>query len=174
MSFPTGPHEEERLQALLETGALDPKPDPVLDALCAEARQHFDVPMCLVSLLDRTSQRIKAAQGLEPGDTPRDLAFCNYTILSDEVFVVEDALADERFRQNPYVTGEPHIRFYAGAPLIFMKNIRLGAFCLLDRKPRTFSRGDKAELRLFADRAVREIAEREMAVAKRVEPRPGG
>jgi GAF domain-containing protein len=75
--------------------------------------------------------------------------------------VVPDALADERFKDNPFVTGAPFIRFYAGAPLIFLENIRLGAFCLLDTKPRAFSRGDRAELQLFADRVVAEIAAQE-------------
>jgi len=158
MSFPTGPHEEERLRTLLETGALDAAADPVLDMICEEARQHFEVSICALTLLDKARQRIKAAQGLEPGETPRDVAFCNYTILSDEVFVIEDALADDRVRDNPLVTGAPFIRFYAGAPLIFLTNIRLGALCLIDTKPRSFSRGDKAELQLFADRAVRQIA----------------
>jgi GAF domain-containing protein len=161
MSFPTGPHEEERLQALLETGALGPNPDPALDKICEEVRESFGVPMCTVTLLDRARQRIKAAQGLEAGETPRDVAFCNYTIMSDEVFVVEDALANERFRNNPFVTGAPYIRFYAGAPLILLKNIRLGALCLLDTKPRSFSSGDKAELQLFADRVAQEIATQE-------------
>ena len=162
MSFPIGPDEDERLKVLLETGALDPKQDPVLDSLCEEVRQHFGVPMCTITLLDRARQQIRAAQGLETGDTPRNAAFCNYTILSDEVFVVSDALADDRFRDNPFVTGAPFLRFYAGAPLIFLKNIRLGALCLLDTKPRSFSRGDKAELQLFAERAVQEIGAREL------------
>ncbi len=89
-------------------------------------------------------------------------ADCNYTILGDEVFVVDDDLADDRFKDNPFVTDAPYIRFYAGAPLIFLKNIRLGALCLLDTKPRSFSRGDKAELQLFADRIVKEIAAQEL------------
>ncbi|WP_201862788.1 GAF domain-containing protein [Microvirga soli] len=158
MSFPIGPNEAERLKTLLETGALDATVDPALDRICQEARQYFDAPICTLTLLDKARQRIKAAQGLETGETPRDAAFCNYTILSDEVFVVEDALADERFRDNPFVTGTPFVRFYAGAPLIFLKDIRLGALCLIDTKPRSFSRGDKAELKLYADRAVRHIA----------------
>ncbi|MBL0406475.1 GAF domain-containing protein [Microvirga aerilata] len=162
MSFPISPDEDERLKVLLETGALDPQQDPVLDSLCEEVRQHFGVPMCTITLLDRARQQIRAAQGLETGDTPRNAAFCNYTILSDEVFVVSDALADDRFRDNPFVTGAPFLRFYAGAPLIFLKNIRLGALCLLDTKPRSFSRGDKAELQLFAERAVQKIAAREL------------
>ena len=164
MFFPTGPHEEERLRTLLETGALEAKHDPALEQLCDEARRAFDVPMCTVTLIDKARQQIKAAQGLERGETPRNIAFCNYTILSDEVFVVADALADDRFKDNPFVTGAPFIRFYAGAPLIFLKNIRLGAFCVLDTKPHTFSRGDRAELQLFADRAVAQIAAREHAM----------
>jgi GAF domain-containing protein len=162
MSFPIGPDEEERLKVLLETGALDPNQDPALDSLCEEVRQHFEVPMCTVTLLDRARQQLRAAQGLDTGEMPRDVAFCNYTILTDEVLVVSDALVDERFRNNPLVTGAPYIRFYAGAPLIFLKNIRLGALCLLDTKPRAFSRGDRAELQLFAERAVREIAAKEL------------
>jgi GAF domain-containing protein len=163
MNFPVGPNEEERLKALLETGILDTAPDPAFDRIPQEARRHFDVPMCLVTLIDRDRQWIKSAQGVCIPETPRDIAFCNYTILSDDVFVVEDALADERFRNNPAVTGELGIRFYAGAPLIYMKNIRLGALCLLDTKPHAFTRGDRAELLLFADRVVAEIAAREFS-----------
>ena len=163
MFFPTGPNEAERLKTLLETGALDATADPALDRICEEAQQHFKVPICTLTLLDKARQRIKAAQGLEPGETPREEAFCNYTILSDEVLVVEDALADERFKDNSFVTGTPFVRFYAGAPLTFLKNIRLGALCLIDVKPRSFSRGDKAELQLYADRAVRQIATSEFA-----------
>ncbi|MFC1460047.1 GAF domain-containing protein [Microvirga arabica] len=162
MSFPIGPNEEERLRILLETGALDAKTDPALDKICEEARLHFDIPICTLTLLDKVKQRIKAAQGMEPGETPRDVAFCNYTVLSDEVFVINDTLADDRFKDSPLVTGAPFIRFYAGAPLIFLKNIRLGALCLIDTKPRSFSRGDKAELQLYADRAVRQIATTEL------------
>jgi len=161
MSFPTGPHEEERLRTLLETGTLEAQSDPVLQQICDEVCRYFDAPMCTITLIDKARQHIKAAQGLDPGETPRNIAFCNYTILSDEVFVVPDALADERFKDNPFVTGAPFIRFYAGAPLIFLENIRLGALCLLDMKPRAFSRGDRAELQLFADRVVAAIAAQE-------------
>ncbi|MFC4170785.1 GAF domain-containing protein [Microvirga sp. GCM10011540] len=164
MDYPVGPHEEERLTALLETGILDTASDPAFDAITGEAQRHFDVPMCLVTLLDRDRQWIKSAQGICLPETPRDIAFCNYTILSDEVFVVEDARADDRFKSNPAVTGDMGIRFYAGAPLIYMKNIRLGALCLLDTKPRTFSRGDRAELQIYAERVVAEIAAREFTL----------
>lgn len=165
MSFPVGPHEEERLQSLLGTGILEGGSSPALDAICQEASRHFGVPMCLVTLLDRDKQWIKGKEGLQITEIARDIAFCNFTILSDEVFVVGDALEDERFRDNPSVVGEPYVRFYAGAPLIYMTSIRLGALCLLDTKPRAFSRGDKAELALFADRVVAEIASREFSAS---------
>jgi GAF domain-containing protein len=158
MSFPIGPNEAGRLKTIFETGSPDAIAGPALDRICEEARVHFEVPICTLTLLDKARQRIKAAQGLEPGQTPRDAAFCNYTILSDGVFIVEDALADDRFKDNPFVTGTPFVRFYAGTPLIFLKNIRLGALCLIDTKPGSFSRGDKAELQLYAERAVQQIA----------------
>ncbi len=157
MSFPIGPDEEERLRALDSTGILDTARDPVFEDICEEARRAFDVPICLVSLIDRSRQWFKAEQGLGAGETPRDVAFCNYTILQDDIFAVEDARTDERFKANPLVTGRPFIRFYAGAPLIYRSGIRLGSFCLIDTRPRRFSRGDRAELMLFADRVTMEI-----------------
>jgi GAF domain-containing protein len=169
MSFPVGPNEEERLQALAGTGILGSAPDPVFEALCAQARQAFGVPIALVSLVDRDRQWFKAEQGLGVCETARDVAFCNYTILADEVFVVEDAQADARFAANPLVTGPPFIRFYAGAPLVYSRSIRLGSFCLIDTEPRLFSRGDRAELAVIADRATMAIVsraiEREAAAA---------
>jgi hypothetical protein len=107
MLFPTSPYEEERLQALLETGALNSKLDPTLNKLCEEVRSYFDVPICTITVIDRARQLIKVAWELDTVETLRDMAFCNYTILSDEVFLVEDTLADKRFRYNPFVTGAP-------------------------------------------------------------------
>lgn len=160
MDFPLGPNESERLQALIETNLLDGKPDTALDALCSDARAHFDVPIALVTLLDDVRQHFRGRSGTEETETPRNQAFCNYTILSDDIFVVPDALEDPRFVHNPLVTGQPFIRFYAGAPLTYLKDIRLGALCLLDRRPRSFSLGDRAELAEMADRAVAVIAAR--------------
>jgi GAF domain-containing protein len=146
----------------MDTGILVAPLDPVLNAICQEARHHFEVPISLVTLVDRQKLWVKAAQGLCLSDMPRDVAFCTYTVLSDDVFVISDMLADERFKDNPLVTGEPHLRFYAGAPLTYLKNMRLGSLCLLDTKSRTFSRGDKAELLEMADRVVAQIASQEL------------
>ena len=154
-------HEEERLRILEETGALAGS-DPALNAICREARDHFDVPIALITLVDRQRLRVKAAHGLSVSELPRDTAFCTYTIMSDDVFVIPDMLADERFRTNPLVLGEPHLRFYAGAPLVYLRDIRLGSLCILEMRPRLFSPGDKAELRGMADRVVTEIAEQEL------------
>jgi GAF domain-containing protein len=159
---PVGPHEEERLRALMDTGILVAPLDPVLNAICQEAQHHFEVPISLITLVDRQRLWVKAAQGLRISDMPRDVAFCTYTVLSDDVFVINDMLIDERFKDNPLVTGEPYLRFYAGAPLTYLKNIRLGSLCLLDTKPHTFSRGDKAELLEMADRVVSQVAWQEL------------
>lgn len=175
MSYPVAPNEEERLEALLETGILKAGASPILDEICDAARHHFDVSICLVTLLDHDRQIIKAASGSHLTETPRCDAFCNNTILNDEVFVVEDAFANDRFKNNPLVTGAPHIRFYAGAPLTYMKNIRFGALCILDTKARKLSRGEAAELTAFAERVTGEILAHELErLGKTSKPGSGG
>ncbi|MGF9764222.1 GAF domain-containing protein [Microvirga sp. 0TCS3.31] len=163
MASPVGPHEEERLQVLLGTGIVASPSDPILDAICQAAKHHFGVPISLITLVDLRKLWMKASQGFCRSEMPRDAAFCNYTILSNAVFIINDMLVDERFKDNPLVTGEPYLRFYAGAPLVYLKDIRLGSLCLLDTKPRTFSLGDKAELNEMADRVVAQIMSRELA-----------
>jgi GAF domain-containing protein len=160
MEFPTGPEEIERLRALLAMDVLDGRRDAELDAICAEARARFDVPIALVTLLDASRQVFRGRSGLDRPETPRSMAFCNYTILAEEIFVVPDAHADPRFADNPLVTGEPYIRFYAGAPLTYLTGIRLGALCLLDRRPRDFSLGERAELAQLAEAAVSVLVRR--------------
>jgi hypothetical protein len=113
-----------------------------MNRICDEIREYFYVPICTVNLIGRLKQLLKAARRLETGLSLRDVAFYNYSILSDEVFVVEDARADERFRTNPFVTGAPQIRSYARAPDL-AKNVQLGARCLVGTKPRTLSRGTR-------------------------------
>lgn len=154
MDFPMGPDETERLRALLEMNLVDQPRDPQLDAICEEARVSFDVPIAVVSLLDASRQVFLGRSGLERAETPRSMSFCNYAILGDDVFVVPDAHADARFAGNPLVTEEPFVRFYAGAPLVYLQNIRLGALCLLDRRPRSFTTGQRAELTALAEAAV--------------------
>lgn len=156
--FPLGPNEIERMCVLRASGLLVGTSVPALDGLCAEAARHFCVKTAVVTLLDTDLQVFKAKYGIEADSTPRKHAFCNFTVLSDRVFTVEDARADARFATNPLVTGEPFLRFYAGAPLIFREEVRLGALCLIDPVPRSFSLGDRAELQEMADRVTAAIA----------------
>ena len=153
-NFPSGPDETKRLRLLHASGFANGIRFPELDALCIEAKASFDVKFAIISLLTEELQIIKARDGFDVETTPRNIAFCNYTILTDQVFVVLDATKDVRFQDNQMVVNDPKVRFYAGAPLIYVKNIRLGAFCLIDTNPRAgFRLGDKAELADYAERA---------------------
>lgn len=172
MDFPVGPNERERLAVLHETGLFAPERDPELDAICSAIKAHFGVPICLVTLIGETRQLLKARDGVDLCEVPRGDAFCSYAILADDVFVVPDAQADERFRHTPLVASPPHLRFYAGAPLTYLAEVRLGALCVLDTVPRSFSRGDRAELAAFADQAMAVIARRSFASPKRRSPVP--
>jgi GAF domain-containing protein len=170
MASPVGLQEEARLRMLAEAGIVAAPLEPALERICQEARQHFEVPISLITLVERQRIVVKAASGIDVAEMPRDGAFCAYTILSDDVFVIEDMRADGRFQHNPWVIGEPHARFYAGAPLIYQENIRVGSLCVLDQQPCTFSRGDKAELQEMADRVVTAMVTQEMAARLRAAP----
>ncbi|MBC7739748.1 MAG: GAF domain-containing protein [Candidatus Saccharibacteria bacterium] len=153
--------ELQRLETLRETGMLNDGDTPELRAICEEAKLRFDVPMVAVTLIAKDRQILKSELGLGMKSTAREDAFCNITIRSDDLFIVPDALLHPRFATNPLVIGPPFIRFYAGAPLIYLADIRLGALCVLDIRPRVFSLGDRAELTEMADRVIDEIARSE-------------
>ncbi|GJD30351.1 Sensor histidine kinase RcsC [Methylobacterium adhaesivum] len=148
--FPIPPNEAERLAELRALSLSSPSPAPHLDAVCRTAQAMFDVPICLVSLVEEHEQWFEARCGLDIGTTPRTVSFCAIAILSDAVMIVEDAQRDPRFHANPLVTGEPHIRFYAGAPLILRSGIRVGTLCLIDSKPRRFTEAQAGQLRDLA------------------------
>jgi len=166
MKYPFCANETERLNRLVELHVLDTDRELKFDRFCVFAKEYFDVSACALSLIDEDRQWFKAECGLDIRETPREFAFCNYTILSDEVFVVEDASVDARFSENPLVTREPFIRFYAGAPLIIGPEIRAGALCLVDTKSRQFSAYDQATLKLLADRISTELMFRALALKR--------
>jgi diguanylate cyclase (GGDEF)-like protein/PAS domain S-box-containing protein len=132
--------ERERLEALRSYAILDTGSDARLDSMTQLAAQIFDVPFALVSLVDTNRQWFKSAVGLpQGGQTPREYAFCAHAILTPgQPLVVEDATQDARFLDNPLVTGEPGIRFYAGIPLLDKEGFGLGTLCVVDTKPRYF------------------------------------
>ncbi|MDP4547668.1 GAF domain-containing protein [Marinobacter sp. MDS2] len=155
-------NEASRLAALQSTLLLDTPPEERFDRVTRLAAQLFDVPICLVSLVDSDRQWFKSCYGLDASETGRDISFCGHAILGPNVFVVEDTLTDERFADNPLVTGGPNIRFYAGAPLADLEGYRLGTLCLIDSTPRTFSEKQQQALRDFADVVEREFRYQEL------------
>ncbi len=136
-----GPHprESERLEALRALHLLDSAPEARFDALTRTACRVFGVPTALISLVDADRQWFKSRQGLAATETPRDISFCGHAILEDQPMVVEDALRDPRFLDNPLVAGELGLRFYAGIPLLSPQGLPYGTLCLLDYTPRTFT-----------------------------------
>lgn len=133
---PLPDNEAARLIALAETGLLDSGHEAVFDAIVALAASICDVPMAAISLIDRDRQWFKASFGIDAAETPRDQAFCAHTIVQPGVMEVGDAAVDVRFRDNPLVLGDMHIRFYAGMPLVAAGGHALGALCVIDRAPR--------------------------------------
>lgn len=154
---PVSPNEAERLRELRALHILDSGSEAVFDDLVSLASDMFDVPIALVSLVDENRQWFKACIGLDTDETPRSQAFCAYTILQDDVMVIEDAHLDPRVSDNPLVTGLPRIRFYAGAPLVTRAGYRIGTFCLIDLSPRSFQPADRDRLRRFASIVSQQI-----------------
>ena len=151
MNTPLATEETRRLAALRELGVLDTLPEPAFDTITATAAQLCGVPIALISLIDAQRQWFKSNHGL-PGatETPRELAFCDHAIRDDALMEVEDATRDARFADNPYVTGDPDVRFYAGAPIVLPGGERIGTVCVIDRAPRHLDEHQRATLRHLA------------------------
>ncbi|NND59430.1 MAG: sensor domain-containing diguanylate cyclase [Gammaproteobacteria bacterium] len=153
------PHDEAaRLEALQSTGLLDTAAEERFDRYTRLIKRLFDVPIALVSLVDSDRQWFKSKQGLDAAQTPRDIAFCSHAILSDEVFIVEDARCDERFDDNPLVAGDPNIRFYAGCPLSTNDGYRVGTLCIIDQEPKSLDKGEIDTLRDIAAMVSSELS----------------
>lgn len=158
MKAPEFPENEAERQAALDrSGLLVTGPEERFDRLTRMARIAFRVPIALVSLIDRERQWFKSRQGLGAEETPRNLSFCGHAIHQPDLFIVENALADKRFRDNPLVTEEPFIRFYAGAPLHSSEGLRVGTLCIIAHEPRTLDDDEQLLLRETADCVEREI-----------------
>lgn len=131
--------EAERLETLRKYHILDTEPEVAFDDLALLASHICETPMAAVSLIDKDRQWFKARVGLDVQETPRSISFCTHAIQQRGIFVIPDASKDERLRDNPQVIGDPHIRFYAGAPLIARNGQALGTLCVVDRNPRELS-----------------------------------
>ncbi|WP_293936958.1 GAF domain-containing protein [Iodobacter sp.] len=151
MQVPAIPSNEAlRLETLRELLILDTPFEARFDNLTIVAAAFFRVKIAVISLIDSKRQWFKSTCGLGAKETPRDISFCGHAILQDGVFVIEDALQDMRFFDNPLVTGEPQIRFYAGAPLVASNGAKLGTLCLIDSVPRQLN---AFEIEMLSDMA---------------------
>jgi diguanylate cyclase (GGDEF)-like protein len=152
------PHDElQRLRDLERQGVLDHPGDEHFDRLVGLTATVLEAPIALISLVDRDRQWFLAHHGLDAKQTPRSMAFCAHAIAGDETLVVADASEDQRFNTNPLVTGEPRIRFYAGAPLQSRDGHNLGTLCVIDRQPRQLQPGQVTLLEDLAQLVLREL-----------------
>ncbi len=149
--------ESARLSALNSYHIVDTQPEPQFDRIVEAAAGVCDTPIALISFVDQERQWFKAKHGLDVDETPREISFCTHAIRSDALMEVTDARADPRFADNPLVTGEPHIAFYAGAPLVTTAGYRLGTVCVIDRKPRQLDDVQTSVLEVLRDAVVREL-----------------
>lgn len=142
--------ESARIKALRDLDILDTAPEPEFDELVQIAAAICGAPMSVVSLLDEDRQWCKAAFGMEFIEARRELAFCNHTIRQSDILLVEDATRDVRFADNPFVTGEPRLRFYAGIAVASPSGHAVGTLCVLDSTPRTLTQEQRTALKILA------------------------
>lgn len=150
--------EDDRLASLRSLGVLDTPPEENFDRTTRLAAALFKVPVALVSLVDMNRQWFKSRVGIDMTEGPRDTSFCAHAVAARAILVIPDALADDRFRDNPIVTGGPRVRFYAGAPLYLPDGHIVGTLCILDYRPRDLTETERG---LLADLAA--MVESELA-----------
>jgi GAF domain-containing protein len=158
LAAPIPANDRERLAALRALLILDTPPEERYDKIVQFAAAEFDVPIALISLLDENRQWFKARVGVDVCETARDISFCGHVILQPDIFVIPDAREDARFADNPIVTGEPHVIFYAGAPIAGPSGHVIGTLCVIDHHPRTL---DATELAILA--SLRDLLQEELS-----------
>jgi len=165
---PTPANELRRLETLRNLNLLDTPAEERFDRVTRLAKQVFATPIALVSLVDQDRQWFKSRQGLDATETPRDISFCGHAILDDKIMVVNNAAEDQRFCDNPLVTCDPNIRFYAGYPLSAPDGSRVGTLCVIDRQPRKISNEQLQLLRELGRMIEEELVAANMATVDSV------
>src|ERR1700761_1982340 len=152
-----GKMEQERLSELQSFNILDTPSEKEFDEIVQLASLICETPMSLITLIDKDRQWFKSKIGVEGTETSRDIAFCNYAIQDDHLMMVENATKDRRFADNPMVTGDPNVRFYAGMPLISSSGYKLGTLCVIDREPRILSPSQQFSLEILAKQVTKQM-----------------
>ena len=157
MSDPSVDHEKKRLKVLWQYEVLDTVPEALFDDLTELAARICEAPIALISLVDEKRQWFKSKVGTTVRETSRDISFCAHAIKQSDLFVVPDATKDKRFADNPLVTSDPKIRFYAGAPLITPDGYALGTLCIIDQVPRELRPDQRQALVILARHVVSQL-----------------
>ena len=157
MKAPLPQNGAARLEALRQFEILDTDPEETFDDLARLAAYICETPIAVISLVDSDRQWFKSHVGLSADETSRDISFCAHAITLSGPFIVRDALDDERFRTNPLVTSDPHIRFYAGSPFSTVEGFKLGTLCVIDRVPRELRPDQVAALRMLSNQVMTQL-----------------
>jgi two-component system, NtrC family, sensor kinase len=157
MAAPIPKTEKKRLEVLWQYDVLDTIPERVFDDLTELAAHICESPIALITLVDEKRQWFKSKVGISANETSRDISFCAHAILQQKLFVVPDAAHDARFAQNPLVTGEPKIRFYAGMPLITPDGHALGTLCVIDKVPHTLRPDQRRALEILSGHVMTQL-----------------
>jgi two-component system cell cycle sensor histidine kinase/response regulator CckA len=157
MTAPAKNNEARRLKVLWQYDVLDTVPEEVFDDLTELAARICEAPIALISLIDEDRQWFKAKVGVSVNETSRDISFCAHAIKQTELFIIPDATQDLRFANNPLVTSDPKIRFYAGAPLITPDGYALGTLCVIDKVPRELRSEQQQALRVLARHVMMQL-----------------
>lgn len=157
MKPPIPKDEKKRLEVLWQYEVLDTVPESLFDDLTELAASICESPIAMITLVDEKRQWFKSKVGITVNETSRDISFCGHAILQEELFIVPDASKDERFSENPLVTGDPHIRFYAGAPLITPDGYALGTLCVIDKVPHELRPDQKRALQILSRHVMTQL-----------------
>ncbi|MFT5502583.1 MAG: diguanylate cyclase (GGDEF)-like protein [Gammaproteobacteria bacterium] len=166
MESPRIPENEKiRLASLYSMDLLDTPAEERFDRYTRIAQKLYQVPVALISLVDSNRQWFKSCIGLPVLETSREISFCGHAILQNDIYIVNDTHQDEIFVDNPLVTNDPKIRFYAGVPLVTVGGLTLGTLCIIDNKPRNLNRKDLSELIDLAQILMTEVSALELSVS---------
>ncbi len=164
---PVPKNEVQRLTSLYSLGLLDTPPEERFDLITRTTNRIFHTPISTLTLVDAKREWFKSLQGLATREGDRAVSFCGHSLLAPDIFVVPDTKKDDRFADNPWVTGKPYVRFYAGVPVLSPDKERIGVLCIKDTRPRQFSKGDQGILKGLASWAELEIHSRNLSLALR-------